>query len=108
MSWLERTFRRGEIYDELSEEVREHIEEKTEQLMRLDHLSRNEARQAALRAFGNPGLIESRGREVWQWPIIDSLIADLKLALRRLRKSPGLITICTERDSIRLGAVMRN
>ena len=89
MSWLERIFRRRQLYDELGEEVREHLEEKTEQLMRLENLSRAEARQAALRAFGNPTLVQTRSREVWQWPRLESLIADLKLALRRLRKAPG-------------------
>ena len=29
MSWLERIFRRRHLYDDLDEEVREHIEEKT-------------------------------------------------------------------------------
>jgi predicted permease len=89
MSWLERIFRRRQLYDELGEEVREHLEEKTEQLMRLENLSRAEARQAALRAFGNPTLVQTRSREVWQWPRLESLLADLKLALRRLRKAPG-------------------
>lgn len=89
MSWLERIFRRRDLYDNLAEEVREHIEEKTDQLMRLESLSRTEARQAALRAFGNPTLVQTRSREVWQWPKLESLLADLKLAVRRLRKAPG-------------------
>ncbi len=89
MSWFQAIFRRRHLYDELNEELREHIEEKTEQLMRLENLSRVEARQAALRAFGNPTLIQTRSREVWQWPRLESLLADLKLAFRRLRKSPG-------------------
>ena len=94
MSWLERIFRRRLLYNDLGEEVREHIEEKTEQLMRLENLSRVEARQAALRAFGNPALVETRSREVWQWSTLESLFVDLKLALRRVRKSPGFgITI---------------
>ena len=38
MSWMERIFRRRHLYDELAEEMREHIEEKTEQLMRLENL----------------------------------------------------------------------
>jgi predicted permease len=88
MSWIERIFRRR-LYDELDEEVREHIEEKTEQFMRLENLSRVEARQAALRAFGNPTLVQTRSREVWEWSRFESFVADLKLALRRLRKSPG-------------------
>jgi predicted permease len=89
MSWLERIFRRRQLYDELAEEVREHLEEKTERLMRTENLSRAEARQAALRAFGNPTLVQTRSREVWQWSRLESLLADLKLALRRLRKAPG-------------------
>jgi predicted permease len=88
MRWLERIFRRR-LYDELDEEVREHIEEKTEQLMRLENLSRVQARQVALRAFGNPTLVKTRSREVWEWPGFESLLTGLKLALRRLRKSPG-------------------
>ena len=85
MSWLERIFRRRQLYDELDEEVREHLEEKTERLMRMENLSRAEARQAALRAFGNPTLVQTRSREVWQWPRFEFLLADMKLALRRLR-----------------------
>jgi predicted permease len=104
MSWLERTFRRRQLYDELGEEVREHIEEKTEQLMRLENLSRAEARQAALRAFGNPTLVQTRSREVWQWSRLESLLADLKLVLRRLRKSPGFGTTVLLTLAIGIGA----
>jgi hypothetical protein len=92
MNWLERIFRRRHLYSELGEGVREHIEEKTGQLMRLGNPSRAEARHAALRAFGNPVLVETRSREVWQWSRLESLFADLKLALRRLRKAPGFGT----------------
>src|SRR5215472_2646544 len=89
MSWWERIFQRRHLRDALSEELQGHIEEKTEQLMRLENLPRAEARRAALRAFGNPTLVQTRSREVWQWPGLEALLADLKLALRRLRKSPG-------------------
>jgi hypothetical protein len=92
MNWFERIFRRRQLRDELAEELREHVEEKTEQLMRLENLSRTEARQAALRAFGNLALVETRSREVWQWPRLESVLADLKLALRRMIKSPGFAT----------------
>jgi predicted permease len=89
MSWFKEVFRGRHLYDDLGEELGEHIEERTEQLMRLENLSRAEARQAALRAFGNPTLVQTRSREVWQWSRLESLVADLRLALRRLRKSPG-------------------
>jgi predicted permease len=57
--------------------------------MRLENLSRTEARQAALRAFGNLTLVEERSRGVWQWSTLESILADLKLILRRLRRAPG-------------------
>lgn len=104
MSWWGRIFRRQHLYDDLSEEVREHIEEKTEQLMRLENLPRTEARQAAMRAFGNPSLVEQRGRETWQWPKSESLLADVTLSLRRLRKSPAMTTTVILTLAIGIGA----
>jgi predicted permease len=104
MSWLGRIFRRRNLYDELGEEVRAHLDEKTEQLMRLENLSRAEARQAALRAFGNRALLEERSREVWHWPRFESVLADLKFALRRLRKSPGFAVTVLLTLAIGIGA----
>ena len=34
-------------------------------------------------------MIEERSREVWQWPTLESAIADIRFALRQLMKSPG-------------------
>jgi predicted permease len=104
MSWLGRIFRRRHLYGELGEEVRAHLEEKTEQLMRLENLPRAEARQAALRAFGNPTLLEERSREVWQWPRLESVLADVKFAFRRLRKSPGFAVTVLLTLAIGIGA----
>jgi hypothetical protein len=104
MNWFERIFRRRQLRDEVAEELREHVEEKTEQLMRLENLSRTEARQAALRAFGNLALVETRSREVWQWPRLESVLADLKLAMRRMIKSPGFATTVLLTLAIGIGA----
>jgi len=100
-SWLERIFRRRQVRDELAAELHEHVEEKTEQLMRLENLPRAEARQAALRAFGNLTLLDEQSREVWQWPRLESVLADLKFAFRRLRKSPGFA--CTVLLTLAIG-----
>src|ERR1700742_883373 len=104
MSWLGRIFRRRHLYGELSEEVRAHHEEKTEQLMRLENLPRVEARQAALRSFGNLALLEERSREVWQWPRLESVLADVKFAFRRLRRSPGFAVTVLLTLAIGIGA----
>ena len=88
MSWFTRFFRRSDLYNDLAAEMREHIDEKTEQFVR-EGMSREEAARAARRAFGNATLIEERGREAWQWPRLETFVADAKFALRQLRRSPG-------------------
>lgn len=88
MNWLNRIFRRRNLYNDLSEEMRQHLEEKTGQLQR-EGLSREQAQQVARRAFGNATLLEERSREVWQWPKLESIATDIRFAIRQLRKSPG-------------------
>ncbi len=88
MSWIPNIFRRGKLYDDLSEEIRLHIEERAEQLMG-EGMSRREAEQEARRAFGNQTLLEERSREVWQWPTLESIWADVRFAFRQMRRSPG-------------------
>jgi len=104
MSWYQRIFRRERLDGELAEEMRAHIEERTEQIMRLENLSRVEARRAALRAFGNPTLVETRSREVWQWSRVEYFLADLKLASRRLSRSPGFAATVLLTLAIGIGA----
>jgi predicted permease len=103
MNWLNRIFRRRDLYNELADEMREHLEEKAEQFMR-DGMSREEAERAARRAFGNPTLIEERGREVWQWPTLESFLSDIRLNFRRLSKSPGFAITVLLTLAIGIGA----
>ncbi|HKU28509.1 MAG TPA: ABC transporter permease [Candidatus Sulfotelmatobacter sp.] len=87
MQWFRKLgFRRR--YEDLSVSIQEHLEEKVDELME-EGMSREEAMQAARRAFGNVGLIEERSREEWVWPELEGLRADLRYALRQLWKHPG-------------------
>ena len=103
MNWLPGIFRRKTLYGDLAEEMRLHLEEKTEQFM-AEGMSRREAEQAARRAFGNATVLEERSREVWQLPWVESLGTDLKLVLRRLGKSPGFAATVILTLAIGIGA----
>jgi predicted permease len=88
MGWLQQMFRRRRRFEELSESIREHLDEKTADLMDRG-LTQKQAEQAALREFGNVTRIEERSREVWKLPLIEDLLADSRFAFRQLWKSPG-------------------
>jgi predicted permease len=93
MQWLKQLFTRRRRYDELSESIREHLEEKIADLMD-DGMTRAEAERSARREFGNVVVIEERSREVWQLSTLESTCADLGYAARKLRKSPGFTITC--------------
>src|ERR1700678_1196537 len=86
MCWLKQLFGRRRHYDEISDLIREHIDEKVADLMERG-ITREQAERRAYREFGNITRIEERSREVWQWPTIEACWADIKFGLRQLRKS---------------------
>jgi predicted permease len=97
MKWIKPLFSRRRIYADLSNEIREHLEEKTEELVAAG-MARKEAEAAARREFGNVTLVEEDGREVWRWTSVEDFFSDVRYGLRMLRHNPvftavGLLTI---------------
>src|SRR5260221_2960396 len=89
MMWLKQLFSRRRLYSDLSEEIREHLEEKIEDLV-AGGMNRKEAAAAARREFGNGSLTEESSREVWRRPPIVHRLFDVRYALADLAKTPTL------------------
>jgi len=103
MNWVPRIFSRRKLFDDLSEEMHLHLEERVAQLMR-EGLSPQEAERQARIAFGSLTMVEERSREVWLWPGLESFWADVRLALRQLRRSPGFVFAAIVTLALAIGA----
>src|SRR6202451_2216061 len=88
---------------DLERELRSDLELEEEE-QREGGISEEEARSAALRAFGNPTLIREQTRAVWAWNRLESLARDLRFSLRTLRRTPGFTVIAILIMGLGIGA----
>jgi putative ABC transport system permease protein len=103
MNWMRQLLFRRRLYNDLSAEIQEHLEEKAAELIAAG-MPRAQAMAAARREFGNCALLEERGREVWQWRLLESLWRDVRLVLRHLRHHPGFTVTVVLTLALAIGA----
>src|SRR3954465_2481735 len=81
-------FRRRNLEAEMAEEMRQHLERRTQEKI-ADGLSPDEARFAAQRDFGGVEQLKERCRDEHGIPWVERIFRDAHFAFRSLRRSPG-------------------
>jgi predicted permease len=92
-----------QLEKQLDEDLRTHLAMSTEENVRQG-MSAEEARFAALRSFGNIELVKEIYREQRGVPMIETLFADVRFALRQLGRSPGLAAVVVLSLAFGIGA----
>lgn len=79
---------RNQESDRLNAELEFHLELQMAE-NRAAGMTAEEARQAALRSFGNPVALREQARESWSWNGLEGLWRDVRIGARTLLRSPG-------------------
>src|SRR5215470_4766660 len=85
---LQTLFRARRSAQRLDDEVQFHLEQQIAENLAAG-MSREEARHAAMRTFGNATLTKEEARAAWGWTWLEHLAQDLRYGFRTLRKNLG-------------------
>src|SRR6516164_11848684 len=80
--------RRKRMMGDLDQDIRDFIERETQDNIERG-MSSEEARNAALRKFGNVTRVKEETWELWSFVWLEQLWQDLRFGLRMLVKKPG-------------------
>src|SRR5579864_1694119 len=101
MKWWQIGKRDADLERELQSDLQLEEEEQREH-----GVAPEEARYAALRAFGNPSVISDQTREVWSWEKLKTLLRDLRISIRTLARQPGFSAVAILVIAVGIGATI--
>lgn len=100
---LRSLFRSSDVDRDLAKELQAHLDEEIDANI-TNGMSRTEARQAALKAFGGMTSVEELCRETRRVRRLENLGRDLRYAIRTLARQPGLLVTAVVSIALGVGA----